>query len=260
MKSTLALTFVFAKITLLLSNLHSIQGFVYPESPVGDTVWNPDTAVTISWSDDKQTPSLSTKPVFDIFLMTGADDHQTKLATIATNVKGGTTKSISYLVPHVSPPGKIYFLMFVTKDGKSTAWATRFTITDESGNPGTLKPVIPAGGKVNPGGVGSIISAPVPKADTPITIAAVGNGAGDAGAAAGGVESDTTKSHSHGSDDGDLSSIAVSVNSANKNGGHSKDIAVQNGGHSIAESMMHSLSATIACVTVAMGFVALMAF
>ncbi|KAI9238573.1 MAG: hypothetical protein BYD32DRAFT_260553 [Podila humilis] len=95
--------------------------------------------------------------------MTGADDHQKKLATIATNVQAGPggVSSVKYHVPNVSPPGQIYFLMFQTKDNKATAWATRFTITDAAGNPGTLRPVIPAGGKINPGGNGSIVSAPV---------------------------------------------------------------------------------------------------
>ncbi|KAF9996791.1 hypothetical protein BGZ65_007635, partial [Modicella reniformis] len=90
--------------------------------------------------------------------MTGADDHQIKLATIATNVSGGTTQSVKYNVPYVAPP--VYYLMFQTKDDQSTAWATRFIITDANGNTGTLRPAIPLGGKINPGGVGTIISAP----------------------------------------------------------------------------------------------------
>lgn len=53
--------------------------------------------------------------------------------------------------------------MFETQDGSATAWATRFTITDEKGNHGTLRPRIPPGGTLNPGGVGSIIPAPKSK-------------------------------------------------------------------------------------------------
>ncbi|KAF9185046.1 hypothetical protein BGZ51_002988 [Haplosporangium sp. Z 767] len=151
----------FASLFYTLSAFTSlVHGFVYPSSPITETVWKPNTNVTISWTDDTQAPRLSSKPVFDIFLMTGSDDEQIKLATIATDVEGGSTTSISYLVPHVSPPGRIYFLMFQTKDGEGMAWATRFTITDAKGNPGTLKPVIPPGGKINPGGVGTIVSAP----------------------------------------------------------------------------------------------------
>ncbi|KAI1311587.1 hypothetical protein EDD11_003362 [Mortierella claussenii] len=152
--STAILSFLSAFPTLS----YLANAFVYPAGPVSDTVWKPNTNVVISWLDDKQEPMLSSNPIFDVFLMTGADDHQTKLATIATNVNGGTTKSIKYQVPYVSPPGQIYFLMFQTKDQKATAWATRFTITDINGNPGTLRPVIPPGGKVNPGGNGTIIT------------------------------------------------------------------------------------------------------
>ncbi|KAF9129839.1 hypothetical protein BGW39_003779 [Mortierella sp. 14UC] len=149
------------------SLLSTATAFVYPNTPIGNTVWKPDSNATISWRDDKQAPLLTSKLVFDIFLMTGADDKQKKLATIATNVNGGTTDSVKYHVPHVNPPGQIYFLMFQTKDGKGTAWATRFTITDSTGNPGTLRPVIPAGGKINPGGMGAIVSTPVKQPKTP---------------------------------------------------------------------------------------------
>ncbi|KAG0342936.1 hypothetical protein BG000_011510 [Podila horticola] len=138
-------------LSLSLSSLRFFaSAFVYPSTPVGATVWKPDSTVTIAWTDDKQAPQLASKPVFDIFLMTGSDVHQTKLATIATNIKGGITNSVKYVVPH-------------TKDGKGTAWATRFTITDENGNHGTLHPTIPPGGKTNPGGVGVIIPAPKKK-------------------------------------------------------------------------------------------------
>ncbi|KAF9905489.1 hypothetical protein EC991_001598 [Linnemannia zychae] len=140
------------------SLLSTATAFVYPNTPIGNTVWKPDSNVTISWRDDKQAPLLTSKPVFDIFLMTGADDKQKKLATIATNVNGGTTNSVKYHVPHVNPPGQ---------NGKGTAWATRFTITDAKGNPGTLRPVIPPGGKINPGGMGSIVSTPVKQAKAP---------------------------------------------------------------------------------------------
>ncbi|KAF9948172.1 hypothetical protein BGZ72_009870 [Mortierella alpina] len=222
------------------STLPSIAlGFVYPESPVGDTVWRPDSTVTISWSDDKVAPSLSSKPIFDIFLMTGADDHQTKLATIASNVKGGTTKSVNYVVPHVSPPGQIYFLMFETKDSKGMAWATRFTITDADGNPGTLKPRIPAGGKINPGGVGALVEPPK-AASAPIAVASVGVAAGSG-----------TEAGDGSAPGGDLASIAVGVSSANSDGK-----AAQNGGSTGSAS----LSAMIACTSAAMALVALMAF
>ncbi|KAF9538963.1 hypothetical protein EC957_005999 [Mortierella hygrophila] len=160
MKSTITLLLTFT--ATLLSHLPTrSDAFVYPITPISNTVWKPEQDVTISWSDDKHAPLLSSNPIFDIFLMTGADDKQKKLATIASNVDGGTTTSVKYHVPHVSPPGQIYFLMFQTKDGNGMAWATRFTITDSEGNRGTLRPVIPEGGTINPGGIGAIISSSV---------------------------------------------------------------------------------------------------
>src|SRR5690242_1611933 len=105
MKSTITLLLTLT--ATLLSHLPTpSDAFVYPNTPIGNTVWKPEQNVTISWRDDKQAPLLSSKPIFDIFLMTGADDKQKKLATIATNVNGGTTTSVKYHVPHVNPPGQ----------------------------------------------------------------------------------------------------------------------------------------------------------
>ncbi|KAF9124011.1 hypothetical protein BGX30_001145 [Mortierella sp. GBA39] len=170
MKSTITL-FLTLTATLLSHLPTPSDAFVYPNTPIGNTVWKPEQDVTISWSDDKHAPLLSSNPIFDIFLMTGADDKQKKLATIASNVDGGTTTSVKYHVPHVNPPGQIYFLMFQTKDGNGMAWATRFTITDSKGNPGTLRPVIPEGETINPGGIGAIVSSSVKHSKSPAAAA-----------------------------------------------------------------------------------------
>ena len=103
MKTTTA-TFAILSSLSALSTL--VEAFIYPSNPVGATVWKPNTNVTIIWSEDKLAPLLSSNPVFDIFLMTGSDDHQMKLATIAADVKGGTTNSVKYQVPYISPPGQ----------------------------------------------------------------------------------------------------------------------------------------------------------
>ncbi|KAG0303891.1 hypothetical protein BGZ98_006175 [Dissophora globulifera] len=157
MKSLTALCAVLASAAALAA---LAEGFIYPTNPIGSTVWEPNTTMTISWAEDKHEPLLADEPIFDIFLMTGADDRQIKLASIAPNVKGGSMNSVKYRVPYVSPPGQIYFLMFQTKDQKATAWTTRFSIADASGNPGNLHPTIPAGSKINPGGIGAVIAAP----------------------------------------------------------------------------------------------------
>ncbi|KAF9150154.1 hypothetical protein BG015_008031, partial [Linnemannia schmuckeri] len=105
MKSTTTLLLAFS-VTLLATHPTPSEAFVYPDTPIGNTVWKPDSNVTISWSAAHNDPLLSSKPIFDIFLMTGADDNQEKLATIASNVNGGTTTSVKYHVPNVSPPGQ----------------------------------------------------------------------------------------------------------------------------------------------------------
>ncbi|KAF9203557.1 hypothetical protein BGZ49_006292 [Haplosporangium sp. Z 27] len=145
-------------LTILSATASLAAAFVNPVDPWGSTLWKPNTNVNISWTDDGTAPKLTTDPVVDIYLNTGGDQSNIKLATIATGVDAGKTSSVSYLVPNVSPPGKIYFLTFVSSTGV-TAWSTRFTITDADGNAGTLAPSAPVGS--NSGAVGSIVSTSV---------------------------------------------------------------------------------------------------
>ncbi|KAG0260048.1 hypothetical protein BG011_002157 [Mortierella polycephala] len=140
----------------VLSTVASMAAaFVAPVDPWGETVWTPNTKVQITWKEDDVAPLLSTNPIVDIFLATGSDQVQTSLEPIATKVDAGKVTSVEYTVPTVSPAGKIYFLYIVSDKGDK-AWSTRFTITDASGNPGTLKPSGPVG--QNPGGNGTIVS------------------------------------------------------------------------------------------------------
>ncbi|KAF9578626.1 hypothetical protein BGW38_005480, partial [Lunasporangiospora selenospora] len=89
-----------------LSMASMASAFVSPIHPIGTDSWTPGKNVTISWQDDNTAPKLSTNPIFDIFLMTGGDQSQLELATIASDVNGGKTLSIEYTVPYVSPPGQ----------------------------------------------------------------------------------------------------------------------------------------------------------
>ncbi|KAI1316636.1 hypothetical protein EDD11_009671 [Mortierella claussenii] len=136
------------------------SAFVNPLEPWGASVWVPGTQVNITWDDDKVAPLLSTNPVVDIFLNTGGDQTNLKIATVATGVNVGKTNSYLYTVPNVSPPGKIYFLTFVGTGGSpGMAWSTRFTITDAAKNAGTLAPSAPIGS--NSGAIGATVTAPV---------------------------------------------------------------------------------------------------
>ncbi|KAF9366845.1 hypothetical protein BGX34_003945 [Mortierella sp. NVP85] len=155
-----------ASLTILGALASLAAAYINPIDPWGDSKWIPKNVVTIKWNDDpKSKPALSPEHVFDIYLGTGGDQQHIRLEPpVATNVKAGTTDSITYTVPTVDPPGKIYFLIFKQTAGPTDpssngqAYTTRFTITDPSGNPGTLVPTGPVG--QNPGGNGTIVVGP----------------------------------------------------------------------------------------------------
>jgi len=106
----------FASSFAVLGALASIaSAFVAPSVPIGDTIWKPNTQVSIIWRDDGAAPALTTKPVFDISFMTGSNLQMVKLATIATNVTGGDATSFNWTVPYVSPPGQSKFVYSLTR-------------------------------------------------------------------------------------------------------------------------------------------------
>ncbi|KAG0246745.1 hypothetical protein B0O80DRAFT_445704 [Mortierella sp. GBAus27b] len=152
-----------ASLTIVSALASLAAAFINPVDPWGDSKWVPKSQVTIKWTNDATKPALTADHVFDIILATGGDQKHIYLSPpVATGVKAGSVDSVTYTVPVVDPPGKIYFLVFNQtagpKDAASNgqAYTTRFTITDTSGNPGTLAPTGPVG--QNPGGVGSIVA------------------------------------------------------------------------------------------------------
>ncbi|KAF9116646.1 hypothetical protein BGX27_000565 [Mortierella sp. AM989] len=183
-------------LAILSATASMATAFFNPTEPWGESVWKPNTNVTITWVDDATAPKLTPDTLVDIFLNTGGDQTNVKIGTVATGLKAGATNSYVYTVPNVAPPGKIYFLTIVTspldKSGvPGQAWSTRFTITDADGNPGTLKPSAPVGS--NSGAIGSIIStsagvAPTASGTTP-TGSASGSITAPAGATATGDKS-----------------------------------------------------------------------
>ncbi|KAG0303985.1 hypothetical protein BGZ98_006055 [Dissophora globulifera] len=134
--------------------------YMNPTDPWSESIWKPNTQATITWDDAAVGGAMTPDMTFDIFLSTGSDQAQVRLAQIATGVKAATVSSVTYQVPVVSPPGKIYFLTFVQTAGTplsgGLAWSTRFTITDTTGNTGTLAPTGASG--ANPGGNGTIVT------------------------------------------------------------------------------------------------------
>lgn len=163
----------FTTLAVVGSLVSMATAFVNPIDPWGDTKWVPGTKATISWNDlNPQGPALSTNPIVTIFLMTGSDQQMVKLATVAENINANLIRNVTYTVPTVAPIGKIYFIQ-VTSDQGVNAWTTRFTITDASGNPGTLAPTGVPG--QNPGATGSIVSGGT--AATSSSASATGSGA-----------------------------------------------------------------------------------
>ncbi|KAK3837621.1 MAG: hypothetical protein JOS17DRAFT_731421 [Linnemannia elongata] len=146
----------FTTLAIVGSLISYATAYVNPIEPWGETKWIPGSKVTIQWDDkNPDGPALSTNPIVDVFLMTGSDQVMVKLDTIASKVNANTQRNVTYTVPTVDPIGKIYFIQ-VTSDAGVNAWTTRFTITDASGNPGTLAPTGVVG--QNPGATGKIVS------------------------------------------------------------------------------------------------------
>ncbi|ORX58268.1 hypothetical protein DM01DRAFT_328624 [Hesseltinella vesiculosa] len=116
---SLSLLFCASMITLSAANMA-------PSTPEPGTVWVEDKEYDI---DDKGLPSISESwQDFRIELMTGEDENQVKLGTIASNVNP-LDKKITIRAPKVSPHAPIYFLMFSNDHGEF-AWTTRFAIVD----------------------------------------------------------------------------------------------------------------------------------
>ncbi|CAG8685020.1 1752_t:CDS:2 [Cetraspora pellucida] len=108
-----------------------------PTIPIGDTIWNSGDNVTAMWTDVGD-PKTSTMSAIKVQFMTGPDDQQIPLVTLAENLTN-TATSLNFIVPAPSfvgyYPGKIYFLMFSdpAKPGIGVSWSTRFTVL-EAGN------------------------------------------------------------------------------------------------------------------------------
>ncbi|ORX91232.1 hypothetical protein K493DRAFT_339498 [Basidiobolus meristosporus CBS 931.73] len=116
--------------------------------PYGQTVWIMNQNVTIRWIENKEYPLLTDIHPFQIELCSGSDTRQVVLGTIGEAINPNTTKAVSFIVPNVSPPGKLYFLRYKATPMQSKSlrpvyfWSTRFTITD--GN--SMKPSPPTVG------------------------------------------------------------------------------------------------------------------
>ncbi|KAK9763425.1 hypothetical protein K7432_009895 [Basidiobolus ranarum] len=112
-----------------------IAGFFTLE-PYGQTVWLMNQNVTIRWIENREFPLLSNIHPFQLELCSGSDTKQVVLGAIGGDINPNTTKAVSFIVPNVSPPGKLYFLRYKATplsskpDQAMYFWSTRFTISD----------------------------------------------------------------------------------------------------------------------------------
>ncbi|KAG0043851.1 hypothetical protein BGZ89_006290 [Linnemannia elongata] len=202
----------FTTLALVGSLISYATAYVNPIDPWGETKWIPGSKVTIMWDDaNKEGPALSTNPIVDVFLMTGSDQVMVKLDTIASQINANTMRNVSYTVPTVDPIGKIYFIQ-VTSDKGVNAWTTRFTITDASGNPGTLAPTGVVG--QNPGATGKIVSGGNSGATPSAGTSATGTPSTPTGAASGTATGSTANPTATAAGKNSASTISGSVVSA----------------------------------------------
>ncbi|PWN46258.1 hypothetical protein IE81DRAFT_276293, partial [Ceraceosorus guamensis] len=101
-----------------------------PSSPGPNDVFKAGDQCTTQWS-----PASGNKwKKMTISLMTGTNQHMTKLEDIATNIDGTTQTSFSWTCPEVEPYSAIYFYQFTDSDGANPTWCTRFTIASADGS------------------------------------------------------------------------------------------------------------------------------
>ncbi|KAJ2962780.1 hypothetical protein NQZ79_g2085 [Umbelopsis isabellina] len=121
-----------AFVALLTARL--ISANVLPSEPSPGTIWEPGTEQDIVWTVDNLPPITGSEwSSFTIDFMTGDNQNQVKLATVAKGVDASTTTTYKWKVPSVDIPAPIYFFMFTTNSGKHQEWTTRFAIADKNG-------------------------------------------------------------------------------------------------------------------------------
>ncbi|KAK4515240.1 Peptidyl-prolyl cis-trans isomerase fpr2 [Mucor velutinosus] len=144
--------------TFLASSVALIVAFANVEAAVSPTYPSPGTiqiegqSYDITWTFDGKDP----KTTYTIDFMTGSNDAQTKLQTVATKVPANQLK-YSFVAPQVSPNSAIYFFMFTGSDGVS-AWTTRFGIAGADGKLVAETEKTQPNGDAIPWGTGKLLS------------------------------------------------------------------------------------------------------
>ncbi|KAG0743234.1 hypothetical protein G6F57_005870 [Rhizopus arrhizus] len=129
------------------------EAAVSPTYPQPGTVQIQGQSYDITWSFDGKNASET----YQIDFMTGSNDNQKVLSTVAKGVSANLLK-YSFTAPEVSPNSAIYFFMFTGSNGDQ-AWTTRFGIAANAGASLTAEPesTQPNGDKI-PWGIGKLAS------------------------------------------------------------------------------------------------------
>ncbi|KAL0075776.1 hypothetical protein J3Q64DRAFT_1774010 [Phycomyces blakesleeanus] len=169
-----------------------------PSVPEPGTVWQAGKEYEIIWEEDNIKPSISQAWTdFRIDLMTGDNDDQIVLDTIASNMSGVDSMSYKWVVPDVEPHANIYFLMF-TNDKDEAAWTTRFAIVGPDNIQQKPENTLQPDGQNIPWGIGKLVDEEQTVASVSV-VSAVGDAAISAAAAVpsvGGVVSENTSNMS----------------------------------------------------------------
>ncbi|KAG2206733.1 hypothetical protein INT47_003675 [Mucor saturninus] len=108
--------------------------------------------------DDNQEPPMDeTWSNFKIDFMTGDNNHQKFLKSVAKNLDASQLTSYNWTAPKVEPHSAIYFFMF-TNDKGENAWTTRFAITGDDEKVVEPEKSVQSDGSKIPWGVGRIVT------------------------------------------------------------------------------------------------------
>ncbi|KAJ9114285.1 hypothetical protein QFC22_005737 [Naganishia vaughanmartiniae] len=145
---------LFTAMPLLAAFTTLVRADVIPSSPDGSTVVKVGATAEAMWAKDMN----GTWTDVTVKLMTGDNFNMVEVTTLAENVDGTTTDSLSWMVPEVTPNSKIYFLQFSSNASITPEWTTRFTIAAADGTITDPTNSTQPGGASIPWGTGYLVS------------------------------------------------------------------------------------------------------
>ncbi|KAG1464593.1 hypothetical protein G6F56_005050 [Rhizopus delemar] len=126
-------TFLAASVALVAA-IVNVEAAVSPTYPQPGTIQVQGETNDITWTFDGK----DSDQTYQIDFMTGSNDNQTVLQTVATGVSASLLK-YPFVAPAVDPYSAIYFFMF-TGSKSDQAWTTRFGIVPDANTNLTAEP------------------------------------------------------------------------------------------------------------------------